>query len=516
MKKNIAVVGCGYWGKNIVRTISQIGALATVCDHDHVLATAIASEFSTEASNWQSILDNQAIHAVAIAAPAAMHYALAKEALAYGKDVFVEKPLALDLTEARELCDLAATKNAVLMVGHLLQYHAAYIHLRKMSANGDLGRLRYIYSNRLNIGRFRQEEDVLWSFAPHDISMVLGLTGQEPISVTAVGSNHLHPQIADFCTTHLAFASGVNAHVFVSWLHPFKGQKLIVVGDKAMAVFDDGQPWEKKLAVYEHGVAWENGAPVPVKAQERFVPLEASEPLKNECLHFLSCVESRATPRTSGEEGLRVLSVLEKASKSLRPSERNLAITPKGVTVHESAYVDDPVSIGEGTKIWHFSHVLPNTTIGKNCVIGQNCVVGPDVQVGNKCKIQNNVSLYKGVVLEDGVFCGPSCVFTNVNNPRAEIERKNEYRQTLVKRGCTIGANATIVCGHTLGEYSFIAAGAVVANDVPAYALMAGVPARRIGWMSRAGGKLGPDMVCPIEGIRYIEVDGLLQELKNI
>jgi UDP-2-acetamido-3-amino-2,3-dideoxy-glucuronate N-acetyltransferase len=149
-------------------------------------------------------------------------------------------------------------------------------------------------------------------------------------------------------------------------------------------------------------------------------------------------------------------------------------------------------------------------------VIGQNCVVGPDVQVGNKCKIQNNVSLYKGVVLEDGVFCGPSCVFTNVNNPRAEIERKNEYRQTLVKRGCTIGANATIVCGHTLGEYSFIAAGAVVANDVPAYALMAGVPARRIGWMSRAGGKLGPDMVCPIEGIRYIEVDGLLQELKNI
>lgn len=155
---------------------------------------------------------------------------------------------------------------------------------------------------------------------------------------------------------------------------------------------------------------------------------------------------------------------------------------------HESAYIDQPSTIGRGTKIWHFSHVLPNTSIGENCVLGQNVVVGPDVSVGNNCKIQNNVSLYKGVVLEDGVFCGPSCVFTNVNNPRAEIERKDEYRTTLVKRGVTIGANATIVCGATLGIYSFIAAGAVVVGDVPAYALMAGVPARQIGWMSKAGG----------------------------
>lgn len=186
-----------------------------------------------------------------------------------------------------------------------------------------------------------------------------------------------------------------------------------------------------------------------------------------------------------------------------------------GVFIHESAYVDEPCAIGQDTKIWHFSHVLPNTTIGQGCVLGQNVVVGPDVIIGDKVKIQNNVSIYKGVTLEDGVFCGPSCVFTNVNNPRAEIERKDEFRATLVKRGATIGANATIVCGHTLGEYCFIAAGAVVAGDVPAYALMAGVPAKRIGWMSRAGGKLGDDLVCPIDGTRYrLVADGLLEPVQ--
>jgi UDP-2-acetamido-3-amino-2,3-dideoxy-glucuronate N-acetyltransferase len=178
---------------------------------------------------------------------------------------------------------------------------------------------------------------------------------------------------------------------------------------------------------------------------------------------------------------------------------------PKDVFVHESAYVDDPVEIGAGTKIWHFVHVLPNSVIGQNCVLGQNVMVGPDVRIGNRCKIQNNVAVYKGVELEDDVFCGPSCVFTNVTNPRSEIVRKDEFLPTLVKRGASIGANATIVCGHTLGRYSFIAAGAVVVSDVPDYALMAGVPAKRIGWMSRAGARLGADLVCPLDGTRYQE-----------
>ncbi len=171
--------------------------------------------------------------------------------------------------------------------------------------------------------------------------------------------------------------------------------------------------------------------------------------------------------------------------------------------VHESSYVDDNVSIGCGTKVWHFSHILSNSDIGEDCSIGQNAVIGPNVSVGDRVKIQNNVSVYEGVTLEDGVFCGPSCVFTNVNNPRSEIIRKDEYRKTIVRRGASIGANATIICGHDLGEYSFVAAGAVITKKVPAYALMVGTPAKRVGWMSKAGGRLGDDLICPIDGTSY-------------
>ena len=171
--------------------------------------------------------------------------------------------------------------------------------------------------------------------------------------------------------------------------------------------------------------------------------------------------------------------------------------------VHESAYVDDGAVVGEGTRIWHFSHILKGSIIGRDCSIGQNVMIGPDVAVGDNCKIQNNVSLYKGVTLEHGVFCGPSSVFTNVINPRAEVERKAEFRPTLVRRGATIGANATIVCGNELGKYCMIAAGAVVTRPVPAHALMVGVPARRAGWVSRAGEILDETLVCPRTGEQY-------------
>jgi UDP-2-acetamido-3-amino-2,3-dideoxy-glucuronate N-acetyltransferase len=174
--------------------------------------------------------------------------------------------------------------------------------------------------------------------------------------------------------------------------------------------------------------------------------------------------------------------------------------------VHETAVIDDNVEIGEGTRVWHFSHLMPGTKIGKNVSIGQNASIGPDVSVGDGCKIQNNVSLYKGVTLEDGVFCGPSCVFTNVITPRAEVNRKDEFALTRIGRGATIGANATIVCGHDIGSYAMVAAGAVVTKTVPAYALVAGVPARRIGWVSRTGERLKKDLICPRTGERYVEI----------
>jgi UDP-2-acetamido-3-amino-2,3-dideoxy-glucuronate N-acetyltransferase len=296
----------------------------------------------------------------------------------------------------------------------------------------------------------------------------------------------------------------------------------VVVGSDAMAVLDDVEPWDSKLVVYRHGVEWDGDVPVPVKADGEPVALRQDEPLRLECEHFLSSVRDGTAPRTDGREGLRVLRVLSAAQQSLSDAEParpdgshdgpgDPAGRFPGVVVHESAYVDDDVAIGAGTKVWHFSHVLSGSTIGRDCALGQNVVVGPRVTVGDRCRIQNNVSVYDGVTLEDGVFCGPSCVFTNVYNPRAEVSRKDEFRSTIVRRGATIGANATIVCGYEIGEYAFIAAGAVVTGDVPAHALMVGTPARRIGWMSHEGERLGDDLVCPRSGQRYELVDERLR-----
>ena len=183
--------------------------------------------------------------------------------------------------------------------------------------------------------------------------------------------------------------------------------------------------------------------------------------------------------------------------------------------IHPSAYVDEGCQIGKGTKIWHFCHIITGSVIGENCSLGQNVMVGPDVHIGDDCKIQNNVSIYNGVTLQDGVFCGPSCVFTNVLTPRAGVDRRDEFLPTLVKTGATIGANATIICGNTLGKYCTIGAGAVVTSDVPDHALMTGVPARQIGWVSKSGGVLDKNLVCPETGAQYeVTKNGLMPVLK--
>ena len=188
----------------------------------------------------------------------------------------------------------------------------------------------------------------------------------------------------------------------------------------------------------------------------------------------------------------------------------------KNVFIHDSSYIDEEVSIGEGTKIWHFSHILSNSKIGNNCTLGQNVVVGPNVNIGNNVKIQNNVSVYDGVTIEDDVFCGPSCVFTNVINPRSSVSRKEEFRKSNIGKGASIGANATIICGNDLGAYCFIAAGATVTKTVPNFAIMAGTPARRIGWMSKAGSRLESDLVCPIDKSKYfLESENKLVEKEN-
>ncbi len=516
--KSIAVIGAGYWGTNLVRNYFELGTLHSVCDARREVLSSLKAHYPdvTYAEHFDDVLTDTTVKGVVIALPAECHYEYAAKALMAGKDVFVEKPLALDPDDARKLTAMALEGKRVLMVGHLLRYHPAFLKLKELVERGDLGRLRYIYSTRLSLGKIRREENALWSFAPHDISMMLALCNEMPDGVTAVGHNYLHKHLADVTTTHLSFPSGVNGHIFVSWLHPFKEQKLVVIGETKMAVFEDTQPWDKKIALYSHTIKWQNGMPVPEKAEPSFTAVDAKEPLREECRHFLHCIEKRETPVTDGNEGYRVLSVLQRAQSALeqqadgnkRPSSTKVE---RPYFAHESAFIDMPCRIGPGTKVWHGSHVMKGAIIGENCILGQNVCIGNDVRIGSNVKIQNNVSVYTGTDIEDDVFLGPSCVLTNVTNPRSQIVRHSLYETTLIKRGATIGANATIVCGVTIGRYAFIGAGAVVAKDVPDYALMVGAPARQQGWMSRHGTRLpAPDaegiMVCPESKFRYKEV----------
>lgn len=513
-KTNVAVVGCGYWGKNLIRNFAELGSLVAVCDANSEAAESFAKQYNVNSVSWEHALQDKEITAVALAVPAVAHATFAKEALQAGKHVFVEKPIALCMQDAEELRALALKNNKVLMVGHLLQYHPAFIKLKSLVSTGDLGKLQYIYSNRLSLGKVRTEEDVLWSFAPHDISMVLALAGEQPNKVAAHGNDCITSNIVDTVTTSLEFGNNLKAHIHTSWMHPFKEQRLVVIGSNAMAVFDDVKPWEEKLALYKHKLNTVNNVPVFEKADPEYVNVTEAQPLKEELVHFIACANKNTSPVTDANEAIAVLNVLERASMSLSKNNLNKkdAIKQK-YFVHETSVVDDGVSIGEGSKIWHYSHVLGNTKLGKNCILGQNVMVGPNVTVGDNCKIQNNVSLYQGVNLGKGVFCGPSCVFTNVNNPRSEVERKDEFRVTNVEDGVTIGANATIVCGVGLGKYCFIGAGAVVTKDVPAFALVVGNPAKQIGWVSHSGERLSDDMTCPREGRRYQVINNKLQEI---
>jgi UDP-2-acetamido-3-amino-2,3-dideoxy-glucuronate N-acetyltransferase len=491
----IAVVGCGHWGKNLVRNFSELGALKALLDVDSERAKALATQYDVPiCASFTELLGRSDVEAVVIAAPAAEHYALARQALLAEKDVFVEKPLALRVGEGEELTDLAVGNGRILMVGHLLHYHPAIQKMKELVRHGALGRIEYIYSSRLNFGKLRTEENILWSFAPHDISVILHLLEEEPVFVSAHGGAYLNHNIADVTLTSCTFPSGVTAHIFVSWLHPFKEQKLVIVGNRQMAVFDDTVP-DRKLTLYPHQIDWIDRLPVAKQSEGQVVSLPSEEPLRRECQHFLKCVLTRTKPETDGWNGVRVLRVLSAAEKALKASgqihrENAVSVAQAKVYVDPTAVVDQPCVIGDGSFIWHFSHVMRNSTLGKNCNIGQNVHVASNVKVGNNVKIQNNVSLYTGVELEDDVFCGPSMVFTNVINPRSHVNRKNEFQRTLVRRGASLGANSTIVCGTTIGEYAFVGAGAVVTKDVADYALVVGCPARQIGWMCNCGVRL--------------------------
>jgi UDP-2-acetamido-3-amino-2,3-dideoxy-glucuronate N-acetyltransferase len=488
----IAVVGAGYWGKNLVRNFHALNVLQAVCDSNEVALNRIRQDYAVATTqDFEAILRDSQVDAVVIATPAAQHYELAVRCLRAGKHVFVEKPLALRVEEGKAIVNLAMERNLVLMVGHILEYHPAIIELKRLVREGQLGKIQYIYSSRLNLGKLRTEENILWSFAPHDISVILQMLDEPPSRAAAHGGSYLNPPLVDTTLSTLEFPSGAKAHIFVSWLHPFKEQKLCVIGSQKMAVFDDLEP-EKKLVLYAHRVNWLDRKPVAERDGGQVIDLPKYEPLQKECEHFLECVAEGARPRTDGDSALRVLEVLDACGRSLNQGGAPVPVVLDAPRyfAHSTAVIDEPCEIGEGTKIWHFSHVMQNAVVGPGCNLGQNVVISPGVRLGRNVKLQNNVSVYTGVELEDDVFCGPSVVFTNVINPRSHVNRRNEYQKTLVKQGATLGANSTVVCGTTIGRYGFVAAGAVVTRDVPDYALVMGVPAKHVGWMCSCGVRL--------------------------
>lgn len=315
-RPRIAVLGCGGWGKNIVRSVQRLNALHCVADPTEP-GRARAAELAPEAkivTSADEVFADGSVDAVMIATPAETHFELACRAINAGKDVFVEKPMTINVEEATMLVCRADETGRIVMVGHLLEYHPAVRKLAELIRNDELGRIHYLISNRLNLGKIRTEENALWSFAPHDIAVILRLVGALPYEVVATGGSYITPNIADVTVTQMLFNNGIRSHIFVSWLHPFKEQKLVVIGSKKMASFDDVS---KELVLYDQHVGWEEGQPIPVRGEGTLVDYPADEPLLLECRHFLECVQHRKQPLTDGRSGLSVLQVLHSAQRSL-------------------------------------------------------------------------------------------------------------------------------------------------------------------------------------------------------
>jgi UDP-2-acetamido-3-amino-2,3-dideoxy-glucuronate N-acetyltransferase len=315
----IALVGCGYWGKNLCRNFYGLGALKSVVDateNGQAIARSLAPN-AIISDNFNDILGDDQIQGIALATPAETHANLAIQALRSGNDVFVEKPMALSISDAEAMQKVANETGRILMVGHLLEYHPAVLKLRELIDSGELGKINYVYSNRLNFGKVRTEENALWSFAPHDVAVIIRLLGQSPIEVSASGGAYLTKGIADVTVSNLQFSDNSRAHIFVSWLHPYKEQRLVVVGDQKMAIFNDVNPFGEKLNVYPQLVQFDGTLPILKKEDAEFIEHANTEPLREECTHFLECMKSRQSPLTDSQSGIEVLKVLHACQASI-------------------------------------------------------------------------------------------------------------------------------------------------------------------------------------------------------
>ena len=492
--RNLALIGGGYWGKNLVRDFYNLNALHTVCDINEELLNEHKKKYPkiNTTTDWDEVLKNNKINKVCIALPAHMHYTFAKKSLENGKDVYVEKPITLNIEEAKELTKMAKDKNLILMVGHLLHYHPGIQKIKSIIKKGTIGDVKQIIANRFSLGIFRTFENVLWSFGVHDISVILALCDNKlPNSVICNGNSHITDGIHDIANCILKY-NDKYVNLNVNWLSPYKEQKLTIVGTKGMVVFDDVN---KSITVVPEYVKYNNSPlqPIAIKNNDYKEECDNTEsPLTIECKHFIDCCQNRETPITDGDEGVRVLTVLSNLQKSLDNNGKEINIkndSSSNVFIHETAVVDDGAIIGNGTKIWHYSHICSGAKIGKNCNIGQNVYISGGAVIGDNCKVQNNVSIYAGVKAGNHVFFGPSCVLTNDINPRCLHSKNGKYMETILEDGVTLGANCTIVCGNTIKKHSLIGAGAVVCKNISENSIVVGNPGIKIGEIDELGNR---------------------------
>jgi len=309
MKPRIAVLGCGYWGSNHIRTLKGLGALHAVSDANPARAEGFASDHECLAIAPDELFTRDDVDAIVMALPPQFHAETAIRAVENGKDVLVEKPIALTVPDAERAVRAAEDNGRIFMVGHVLRFHPAFEKLKALIDNGELGEVRYIHSHRLGLGKFHTENDALWDLAPHDLSMILAITGTEPEEVRGEGAALLD-HLSDFAHLHMRFPNGLRSHLFSSRLNPYRERRLTVVGNKAMAVFDDVEPWERKLAVYRHAVWMDSGQWAFTTNEPTYIEVAQGMPLTRELQHFIHCIETREPPRTSGEEAIRVLRIL--------------------------------------------------------------------------------------------------------------------------------------------------------------------------------------------------------------
>jgi len=414
----------------------------------------------------------------------------------------------------------------LLQVGHILNYDQTVQKLLHLLSSGAIGDPKHLKSNRLNFGTVRADENALWSLAVHDIAIASKIFGGRATEVTCTGQALLG-NVEDFVSLNLGFEGERSATISVSWLHPYLHREMVIVGTEGFIVYDATKPLMEQLKLFRYTTSQptaEQPKPscVAIKLEGVYsihdLSAEGEKPLAVEIRHFLDCCRDRKKPLTNSDEALDVLWVLEKAQKQLdeaksskargspatsseaelSPSSKGdsevhksktmgVALTSHAYQSHSTAVIDEGAVIGQGTRIWHFSHVMPGSVIGDNCNIGQNVYIASKAVLGKNVKVQNNVSVYDGVSLADNVFVGPSVVFTNVKNPRSEVVRRDKFARTVVNEGATIGANSTIVCGVEIGRYAFIGAGSVVTKDVGPFALVYGNPAEMKGYMTREG-----------------------------